>query len=138
MGVMHGVSVVHATAVGKTLWRHWYGQALASASVFASEKAAAAKHTASPHTLENLSRPVLDLVTFTMYCQPLLDRSPGNQMALLMAALLMSDDKDTVSSMGPGSRFQRKLLEVVGRDIVTNTVLMSTPQRGALRLSAQW
>ncbi len=73
-----------------------------------------------------------------MYCQPLLDRSPGNQMALLTAALLMSDDKDTVSSMGPGSQFQRKLLEVVGRDIVTNTVLMSTPQRGALRLSAQW
>ncbi len=50
---------------------------------------------------------MFDLVTFTMYCQPLLERSPGNQMALVAAALLMSDDKDTVSDTGLCSEYWR-------------------------------
>ena len=53
MRAMHAMSVLHAAAVGKTLWRHLYGQALAAASVVAGEKAAAAKHTAKTHTLES-------------------------------------------------------------------------------------
>jgi hypothetical protein len=67
-----------------------------------------------------------------MYCQPLLEGSPGNHMVLVMAALLMSDDRGTVTNTGLQNT-RRKLPEVVGRDVVTNTVLDSIPKGSAPR-----
>ncbi len=53
-------------------------------------------------------------------------------MVLVMAALLMSDDRGTVTNTGLQNA-RRKLPEVVGRDVVTNTVLDSIPKGSALR-----
>ncbi len=77
---------------------------------------------------------MFDLVTFTMYCQPLLERSPGNQMALVAAALLMSDDKDTVSNTGLCSEYWRDTPCSTRKKCFTNTVLDSIPRGDALRL----